>query len=407
MDNPGYHSEKYFSQRLAWHEQPNAWSQAVAQARQEGRLLWDLTQSNPTQAHVFSPELEQTVRDAWAQTHPIAYQPDPLGDSRLRQAIAEYHHLQGVSVEASDVVVCASTSEAYAWLFELLCDPGERVYTPTPSYPLFEQLARLCGVQTAPYLCWYDGSLWRVNRQNLQDLSSSKGKALVVVHPNNPTGHYVEEEDMKWLFSWCASQPIPLIADEVFFDHPLQSNQGFRSFGAFQENKNVLCFVLSGLSKVLGLPQAKLSWILVLGPEPLRTQAQRQLEWIADAFLSTGPAVQQAAAQLLPQAPLFQLPLRERMRKNHHFLTQAVLDTPVQLMPAQGGWSVVLQLPRFKTDEEWALLLLQEVGVVAYPGYFFDISEESCLVVGLLLPPEVFAEAVRRLVHRVNVVSEE
>lgn len=376
----------------------------MERARQEGRSLLELIQSNPTQAHVFSPEIEQTVCDAWIQTHPIAYQPEPLGDRKLRQAIAEYHQLQGVSVEASQVVVCASTSEAYTWLFQLLCDPGERVYTPAPSYPLFEQLAGLCGVHADPYDHWYDGSLWWLNRQSLQDLSCPQGKAVVVVHPNNPTGHYVEEEDMKWLFSWCASHQMPLLADEVFFDHSLQSNRRFRSFGACQENGNVLCFVLSGLSKALGLPQAKLSWILVLGPEPLRTQAQQRLEGIADAFLSTGPAVQHAAARLLPQAALFQTPLQERIRKNYHFLTQAVLQTPVQLMPAQGGWSVILQLPRVVTDEEWALLLLREDDVVAYPGYFFDIREESCLVIGLLLSPDVFAEAVRRLIDRVSLV---
>ncbi|MFO0576923.1 MAG: pyridoxal phosphate-dependent aminotransferase [Polyangia bacterium] len=402
-------SHERFSRRVPWHLPQNPLSQAVAARRRLGLPLLDLTVSNPTAA---LPELyEPSLLAPLADPRGLRYEPSPQGHPEAREAVAAYYRRRGLTVDPQHVVLSASTSEAYAWLFQLLCEPGERVLFPVPSYPLIELLAGVCGVQVDPYALYYDGR-WRIDAAALERELTPTTRALVLVSPNNPTGSFLHRDELAPLLALCARRGVALIVDEVFGDYPLdaltaegdaEAAGGDAAVPSLLElaAPEALVFVLSGLSKVVGLPQLKLGWIVIRGPEPLRTQAQDRLEILADTFLSVGTPVQLAAPSLLAQAERLRAAISLRTRHNLTALSAAVADTACQLLPVEGGWYAVLRLPRVLSEEEWALAFL-EAGVLCQPGYFFDFAEEAFVVVSLLCRPEPFLLGVRRIVERVQ-----
>jgi alanine-synthesizing transaminase len=360
--------------RLDFTQQENALARALARRRAP---YIDLTLSNPTQAGL--PTASTTLPAA------PAYEPHPRGLWAARDAVAAYH---GISPER--VVLTASTSEAYSWLFKLLCDAGDEVLVPEPSYPLFGYLTALENVRAVPYALRWDGE-WHLDASAFH--FSPRMRAVLVVSPGNPTGAYLKEPERSALAYACGAHGCALISDEVFADFPAFEDP--RRAQSAARYDDVLSFTLSGLSKVAGLPQLKLAWIAASGPDA--DEALRRLDLIADTYLSVSTPVQVAAPQLLASRGVFQLAVRERLAINRAALADVRgRGAPWDVLGAEGGWSEVLSVPRSRTEEEWALALL-DGGVLVHPGYFFDFAAGAHLVISLLPEPAAFASAVRIL----------
>jgi aspartate/methionine/tyrosine aminotransferase len=380
-----------FSCRVPADLRPNRISAARARL---GAVPYDLTVSNPTACGVaYPPELLAALGDSAG----LRYSPDPRGLRAARAAVAAEYRRHGVMVDAGRVVLTASTSEAYAFLFKVLCDPGDRVLTPLPSYPLFEHLARVEGVVCEPYHLEAEGG-WRLDPGDLAAAPEAV-RAVVVVHPNNPTGSLVAPADAAALAALCRRRGWALIADEVFLDYPLDGNVA----ASFAAGSDALTFTLGGLSKSVGLPQLKLAWIVVGGPREETEAALARLEFVADTFLSVSTPVQLALPALLAAGAAVRDAITARCRANLAALRAAAAACPEVSVPAvTGGWSTLLRVPAVVGEEELALELLGRDGVAVQPGYFFDFPHEGWLVVSLLPEPEVFAAGVARLLARLR-----
>jgi aspartate/methionine/tyrosine aminotransferase len=376
-----------FSRRSSRDQSPNALALVLAEL---GKPRLDLTGSNPTRAGLsYPPELLVALERAQASS--LDYRPEPLGLPSAREAVAQI-----TGADPADIMLSASTSEAYGFLFKLLCDPGDAVLVPAPSYPLFEHLAELEGVQALPYRLAYDGA-WHVDVDSLRRAVTPRARAVVVVSPNNPTGQYLSAAERDAV----AALGLPIISDEVFAEFSLNG-----AVPPARRSDAVLTFALDGLSKRAGSPQLKLGWTVISGPEALRRRARVRLELIADTFLSVGTPVQQALPQLLELCPTITSLIGARCRENLVALAAAVSGSPVTLLRADAGWSAVLRLPRVASEEQLLLGLLREQQVLVQPGWFYDFEREPYFVVSLLTPPSVFREGSERLVAYVTRVTE-
>jgi aspartate/methionine/tyrosine aminotransferase len=292
----------------------------------------------------------------------------------------------------------SSTSEAYSYLFKLLTNPGDRILVPRPSYPLLEYLARMESIQTASYRLYYEDG-WYFDLQELESNLTPEVKAVVLVNPNNPTGSYIHFEEWNEVKKLCIANQVALICDEVFVDYPLNE----RSVDVdLVEGNELLSFILNGLSKSAGLPQMKLGWILVRGPLPQRKESLDRLEIIADTYLSVGTPVQHATRSLLALCSQVRSQIRDRIRSNYNFLSRAVVPTAVQCLETEGGWYAILRVPSTQSEEEWALQILNDRGVLVHPGYFYDFAEEAFLVLSLLPRRDLFEEGVSRLLAELD-----
>jgi alanine-synthesizing transaminase len=382
-----------FSARTRWDLTPNRLAAVVARARAAGRPLLDLTETNPTRAGLVAPP---QVLQALADPRGLRYQPDPRGLRSAREAVAADHARRGCAVDPDRVVLTASTSEAYAFLFKLLCDPGDSVAVPQPSYPLFEYLARLEDAEVATYPLRYDGE-WHLGRGELEAALTPRTRAVVVVSPNNPTGSYLKGDEADALLALCAGRDLAVVADEVFADFELRDDP--RRVTSLAGRPEALTFALGGLSKSCGLPQLKLAWIAVSGPGA--ETALERLEVIADTYLSVSTPVQEAAAAILADLPALQAPIREQIGANLARLRADVARAPVvSLLEPEGGWSAVLRVPAHRSEDDWCARLVEDDGVLVQPGYFFDFPGEAFLVLSLLTPGDVFAEGTARLLAR-------
>lgn len=364
------------SSRFRWTLQPNALSQARAVSQASGRRLTDLTISNPTRAGIaYPPDLLQPLADPRA----LAYEPNANGLLAAREAVAEYYAGHGARVHPDQVLLTASTSEAYHYLFKLLGDPGAEVLVPRPSYPLFEFLAGLELLETTAYPVGCDDPC---------NLATVRTCALIAVHPNNPTGESVTPRAARFLASRCAALRVALISDEVFLDYPLAAT-GPATMASLDEGS---VFVLSGLSKICGLPQMKLGWMVMAGQPDTRTR--ERLELIADTYLSVSAPVQWASINWLSRRKELQRPILERIRLNSSLLAQALHGTDIGYQQPQAGWTAVLELPSTIDEEVLVIKLLTESGVLVQPGYFYEYGAGSRLVVSLLSPPEDLASGI-------------
>jgi len=387
-----------FASRIDVDLAPNALAAVLAARRAAGGRMLDLTTSNPTRAGFSYPEAE--ILAALASPAALRYQPDPRGLPAARAAISAYYTARGESVDAEDLLLTASTSESYALLFKLLAEPGDEVLVPAPSYPLFEMLAALESVRLVRYpLSHTPDQGWRIQREALEAALSPRTRALIVVHPNNPTGSFVPADERAWLEALCASRGLPLIADEVFLDY----GRGAACETSFATTRGALAFALSGLSKLAGLPQLKLGWIALAGERRARERARERLEFIADAYLSVGAPVQHAAAALLGLRDVVQRQIRERVGANESRLREQCAGVPdLRLLEREGGWYAVLELSEAIDEEALCVRLLEQHGVLVHPGFFFDFARTGVLVVSLLAEPETFAEGVARLIESAN-----
>lgn len=384
-----------FSSRTRWDLTPNALSAEAERARRDGRALFDLTETNPTRAGLAAaPETLALL----ARPAALAYDPDPRGLAAARAAVAEDFARRGHRVDPGRVLLTASTSEAYGFLFKLLCDHGDAVAVPRPSYPLFDYLARLEGASVATYPLRWDGE-WHVLRGDVEAVLTDRTRALVVVSPNNPTGSFLKRDEADALLGLCAERGVALVADEVFADFGFGADH--RRVTSVAGRDEALVFALGGLSKSCGLPQLKLAWTAVSGPAAARDEALARLEVIADTYLSVGTPVQQALPDLLRALPALQAPIAARTAANLAALRAALASAPsATLLVPEGGWCAVVRVPATASEDEWCLRLLREDGVLVQPGYFFDFEGEAFLVVSLLPREDVFAEGARRLAAR-------
>jgi len=381
-----------FSSRVRSELAPNDFFRAVEQLRSSGSPVWDLTVSNPTAAGLEYPLDE--IRSALGDAARHSYQPDPRGLPAAREAVAGYYRGHGKNVSLDSIVLTSGTSEAYAYLFKLLCSPGDVLLFPTPSYPLVELIAELEGVAARPYPL--AGKNWRWDAKNLFEKLTPGARAVIAVSPNNPTGSMLTGEELRDVSGFCSSHGLALIVDEVFLDYPSPGREGNGISTA--GNPGALTFTLGGLSKSCGLPQMKLAWIAVSGPEEETRDALLRLEFIADAFLSVGTPVQQAAPALLALGAQVREQIRRRVNLNEDTMKGTLGNHPgATIFPRDGGWYAVIGLPSGMDDEEFSLNLLNTQKVVVQPGYLFDFENAQAVIVSLLTPADLFNEGVKRI----------
>lgn len=384
-----------FSRRIPPVREPNALSVALAEARASGRRILNLAETNPTKTDVALPAEE--ILAAVSRPACLAYDPDPRGLTAARAAVSDWYASSGPVVDQDEIFLTASTSEGYGWLFKLLCDPGDAVLVPKPGYPLFDYLAGLEGVESVSYRLEYEHPRgWRVDLDALEALvRTRRPKAVVLIHPNNPTGSYVSPGERGRISACCREARAALIVDEVFQPYALDDDPE-PSFAGEAETPTL---VLNGFSKLLGLPQMKLGWIAVAGPAGFRTEAAARLEIIADTYLSASAPIQHAARELLPRAAAFTGRLRERLTSNLSFLRAALEGegSPHRVLRCSAGWTAVVEVPKLVSEEDMVLGLLREEDVYLHPGFLYDFEREAFLTVSLLVRPEVFREAVFRL----------
>ncbi len=389
---------KFSSRFDKWNLQANRLSLLLEEKKKKGVQIFDLTASNPTAVGFAYPA--EDILPALTQPQILQYEPEPRGLLSTRQAVAEYYGRRGVAVEPEQIHLTASTSEAYTFLFKLLADPGQNILVPQPSYPLFDFLAGLEDVELLPYRLVYHDE-WLIDFDSIAEASTSQTRAMIWVNPNNPTGSFIKKSELAQLTQICADQQLALIVDEVFSDYAFAADPN--RVGSLVNVSEVLTFVMSGLSKILGLPQMKLGWIIVNGPENLRRQAQEYLELIADTYLSVSTPIQRAAPHWLKLAAPLQEQIHRRVRGNLLFLqTQLNAHPTCRLLRTEGGWYAILQSEVFIPEEDLILTLLEKDNVLVHPGYFFDFVAEGFLIVSLLPQPEIFCEGVRLLLNRIR-----
>jgi alanine-synthesizing transaminase len=378
-----------FSKRLPSHDEINPISRALASLRAADVPIVDLTESNPTAVGLEYPE---DLFESLSAERVRRYAPQPLGLLEAREAVAADYARRRARVDPGDIVLSASSSEAYSWLFKLLCNPGEAVLVPQPSYPLFEHLTRLEAVEAAPYHLDYHGR-WEIDFDSVI-AAPANVRAVLLVSPNNPTGSFVTREEVARLSAICRSRGWAIVADEVFADYPLDVRDPPTESVM---DLDVLSFTLGGASKSVGLPQVKLGWTVVRGPSAERARALAALEIIADTFLSVGTPVQAAASALLTRGEVVRTQIRSRVAANLSHAREVGRHRPAcTLLPVEGGWSLVVRVPAVRSEETIVLELLEREKVLVHPGYFFDFLHEAYIVVSLLTPEDQFRDAFAR-----------
>ena len=391
-----------FSRRVPSDHSANPLSSAVAHRRAAGLPIIDLTESNPTRCG-FQVDAAYLL-SALSRPGSLAYEPHPQGLALAREAVAGYYRDIGATVDPDELFLTTGTSEAYAMVFKLLADPGDEVLVPTPGYPLLDVLTRLEGVRLIPYaLQWREpAAAWCMDLELVRASVSTRTRAIVVVSPNNPTGSYLKRAELRGLSALCRDLGLALVVDEVFSDYAAGTDpERVRTTAA--AGPEALTFTLNGFSKLVGLPQLKLGWIHVAGPGELAAAARERLAYVTDAFLSVSAAVQHAAPQVFGLRASVQGQIRERLRANRAVLEAGLSGVPgCRVLPAEGGWYAVVSLPTGVSDESLTLDLVENDGVLAHPGYFYDFSAGSFLVLSLLPPGQAFREGVSRTAARLQ-----
>jgi alanine-synthesizing transaminase len=386
-----------FASRTNWRLDQNRFTQALEAHRREGKNLLDLTVSNPTECGLVYPETE--ILAALTNPHALAYTPESKGLRKAREAVADYYLGRmgfvgpGARVDPERVILTSGTSEGYSHIFRLLCDAGDEILVPAPSYPLLEFLADLADARLVPYPLLYDHG-WQIDFTSLRVALTPRSRAVLVVHPNNPTGSFAMQREVAELAEICAAREMAIVADEVFLDYAY-GREPARTFASHDE---ALTFTMSGLSKISLLPQMKLAWMVVSGPRALVQTAVERLEIIADTYLSPSTPVQLALPKFLELRGGLQAQLRQRISANLAVLDAALRESkPIARLDRDGGWYAVLRVPATCPDEALAVTLLERCSVLVHPGHFFNFSRDGFLVLSLITPDRQFQEGVKLL----------
>jgi aspartate/methionine/tyrosine aminotransferase len=398
-----------FTRRTEWNLAPNRLTLAHQEALRSGKKILDLTVSNPTRAGIEYNA--RAILEALSRPQALDYDPQPKGLRSAREAVAEYYCSCGsdilvrqsakVAVDPESLILTTSTSEGYSFVFRLLCNPGDEILVPKPSYPLFDFLADLQDVKLVPYSLIYDHG-WQIDFHSLERAVGERSRGVVLVHPNNPTGSYVSAQERERLNQICRDRRLALIVDEVFLDYALHEENE----QSFATNDGALTFTLSGISKISALPQMKLAWIAVSGPEADADAAMQRLEVIADTCLSLNAPVQLATSVLLEQRKTIQPQLMRRVRANLAELDrQLAAQKACSRLAVQGGWYAILRIPVTRSDEDFSIQLLQSTSVYVHPGHFYDFPSDGYLVVSLITPGDQFRQGVSSMLRFGNEAS--
>jgi len=392
-----------FAKRTNWPSEENPLAQELRKDAASGKTLLDLTASNPTTCG-FRYE-EAAIRAALASQASLRYEPDPRGLLAARQAVAGYYAAQSsaAAIDPEHLILTTGTSEAYSFLFRLLCEPGDQIAVAQPSYPLFEFLADIQDVRLRAFPLVYDHG-WQIDFHALEGALGERTRAILLVHPNNPTGHFVSQQEAARLSEICAARKLALIVDEVFLDYALRARAPQRQpHGTFAANSESVTFTLSGLSKICALPQMKLGWIAASGPPQLVKGALERLEIIADTYLSLSTPLQAALPELLDLRGGIQKQISARIDANIRALDNALAGQKLaSRLEVEGGWYAVLRVPALQSDEALAIRLLEEESVAVHPGHFFGFSSDGYLVISLITPDEVFRKGMSRLLDFIS-----
>jgi aspartate/methionine/tyrosine aminotransferase len=385
-----------FSRRTDWKLTPNRFTQVQQELLAAGREVLDLTISNPTRSDLHYDT--ETILRALINPKAMDYDPQPKGLRSAREAVADYYRKQHDDLDPESIVLTTSTSEGYSYLFRLLCNVEDEILVPKPSYPLFEFLADLQDVKLIPYPLLYDHG-WQIDFPSLYKAVNHRTRAVVVVHPNNPTGSFVSEQERNTLNDFCREYELSLIADEVFLDY---AHDG-ASRSTFAANREVQTFTLSGVSKISGLPQMKLAWIVTSGPRDAVSASLARMEVIADTYLSMNAPIQLAAAALLDQRHSIQPLLLDRVRANMSELDRTLAKQKTcRRLDVDGGWYAVLRVPVTRSDEDLAIEILRRLSVLVHPGHFYDFPSDGHLIVSLITPPQGFHRGIPRVLELLN-----
>jgi len=377
-----------FANRTNWNLALNRLSTALSAHRAAGKPLLDLTVSNPTECG-FAYD-SKAIFAALQNPAALKYEPNPRGLESARRAVASYHAEKSASVAIENIFLTTSTSEAYSFVFRLLCDPGDEILIPSPGYPLFDFLADIQDVKLARYPLLYDHG-WQIDFHALEQAVSRRTRAVIVVHPNNPTGHFVKPSELARLNAICAERGLAIIADEVFLDFSFDGT----AQPSFAANSEALTFSLSGLSKMSGLPQMKAAWVVVSGPAQEPGEACSRLEVIADTFLSMNAPMQLAMPVFLGHRHAFQQQLMSRVRRNLAELDRQLAGhSSCARLALEGGWYAVLRVPATRSDEDLAIELLTQKNISVHPGHFYELPSNGSIVVSLLPPESVFSKGI-------------
>ncbi len=383
-----------YSKRLSWSPAVNPLSELKHARQLAGLPILDLTISNPVEAGFHYPHAR--IAEIFGAVRDLSYRPHPFGEISARAAVAGYYAQHQISIDPQQIALTASTSEAYSILFKLLCDPGDEVLVPTPSYPLFDFLAALDSVRVVPYRLLYAGN-WFIDLEHLEYSISARTRAIVLVNPNNPTGSFLKLGEHAALVRIAEAHGLPLISDEVFMEYPVTTQADL--VRTLAQNTNGLGFSVNGLSKTTGMPQVKLGWIVIHGERSATAAASERLEHILDTYLSVGTPVQKALPDLLTAGVEIRQQIQRRITGNIMALPELLRCSPAQMLHLEGGWSAIVQLPAIQTEEDWVSTLIRDYGVAVQPGYFFDMASEAYIVVSLLAGPDELTDGISRLVH--------
>ena len=387
-----------FSVRTSWNREQNRMTRLYHELREKGTTIHDLTVSNPTECGITypCPQIFSSLSDPQS----LHYAPDPHGLLTARRAVTAYYQEHSAVIDEDNVFITASTSEAYSFLFSLLCNPGETVLAPRPSYPLFEFLAQLAGVRLNYYPLRYDGG-WYIDTEAFARAMTPSTKAIILVHPHNPAGMFIKNDEYKRILTIAERHGAVLIADEVFIDFPLSSRKDF--VGTTAGVSDVPTFTISGISKTLGLPQLKLGWIVISGEEKYSREAAGRLEILSDTYLSVNTPVQLALPELMSCCIPVRRSIQDRIRSNYEYIHSLLsgsgqqMSYPCSALETEGGWYTILRIPRTQTAEAWAIELLAKHNIYVYPGHFFDFEDEGFLVASLLTDEATFRHSIKLL----------
>ncbi len=381
-----------FSSRSKWDLAPNRLYRLKEEKRLNGETIIDLTESNPTFCG-FSYQKED-ILDSLCTESVLEYRPDPRGIRSAREAISKYYSGQGIAVNPDHILLTSGTSEAYSFLFKLLCNINDRVLVPRPSYPLFDYLCLLNDVEPFGYRLYYD-SEWRIDFDTFEEGLNGRVGAIIIVNPNNPTGSYIKQDEFNRICNLAEKYNCTVIVDSVFEPYSLNAD-GSRA-EILKYNGSALLFSLNGISKLLGLPQLKLSWTVVRGNSGKSSEALNRLEVIADTYLSVNVPVQIALPKLLQEPLYVKEQIMNRVRSNLQYLKDTTSNMNISLLNTEGGWYAILQLPQRYSDNEWAERMLVHWNILVQPGYFYDIEQKSCVVISLPQKTDKFEEGISRM----------
>jgi alanine-synthesizing transaminase len=378
-----------FSKRTNWKLNPNKYTRALEEMRATGAPIVDLTVSNPTLCG-FQYDAENILK-AFQNPNGLSYEPEAKGLLGARGEVARYYKEDhGSTLDPESLLLTTSTSEAYSYLFRLLCDPHDEILVPKPSYPLFDFLGELQDVSLVPYSLEYAHG-WFVDFPSLVRAVTSRTRAVLLVHPNNPTGSFVHREERQRLNELCRERGLSLVVDEVFLDYRVTDE----SWESFATNKDALTFTLSGLSKVAALPQMKVAWLITSGPEAAKKMALERLEIIADTYLSLNAPTQWAFGAMLELRRAMRPLWLERIRQNWEFRRSSVgKEGCCELLDTEGGWYGVIRVKSDRSDEELAIEILQSAHTLVHPGHFYDFRTDGYLVVSLITPVSDFRQGI-------------